>query len=65
MARGSVAAELSSMSTAVEELTKRITAIAETCSATKRHDLAGELFKAERALQGAQRTLDRVIAWDS
>ena len=54
-------AELSSLSTALEELTRRVTAIAEAYAAAKRDDLAGELFQAERALASAQRSLVRVV----
>ena len=54
-------AELSSLSTALEELTRRVTAIAEAYAAAKRDDLAGELFQAERALASAQRSLTRVV----
>ena len=54
-------AELSSLSTALEELTRRVTAIAEAYAAAKRDDLAGELFQAERALASAQRSLARVV----
>ncbi|MGH9165188.1 MAG: hypothetical protein ACRDZW_06740 [Acidimicrobiales bacterium] len=58
---GSVGAEVSSMATAVEELTRRVTAAADACSSSKRHDLAAELYKAERALMGARRSLERVV----
>ncbi|MGH9155036.1 MAG: hypothetical protein ACRD1K_04130 [Acidimicrobiales bacterium] len=61
---GSAAAELSSMATAVDELTRRVTAIADDYRAARRDDLAAELFKAERALIGARRNLERVVGWD-
>jgi ElaB/YqjD/DUF883 family membrane-anchored ribosome-binding protein len=60
-AMSSIEAELSSLATALEELTGRVTAIAEEHSGTARDDLATELFEVERALSGAQRRLARVI----
>lgn len=63
-APGSVAAELSSLATAVDELTRRVTAIADGLRTAGRDDLAGELYKAERALLSARRHLDRVVGWE-
>ena len=60
----SPAAELSSLATALEELTRRVTAIAEGYARAKRDDLAGELYRVERALTGAQRSLARVVDWE-
>ncbi len=57
----SPAAELSSLSTALEELSRRVSTIAEAYAAAKRDDLAGELFQAERSLASAQRSLTRVV----
>ena len=57
----SSAAELSSLATALEELTRRLTAIAEGYERAKRDDVAVELYRAERALDGARRTLERVV----
>ena len=56
----SPAAELSSLSTALEELSQRVTAIADDYAASKRDDLASELYHAERALVSARRSLARV-----
>jgi len=53
------------MATAVEELARRVTALADGYRAARRDDLAGELDKAERALVGARRNLDRVVAWEA
>ena len=53
--------ELSSISAALDGLTKRIASTAESFSGTERDDLAGTLFEVERALQGAQRRLDKVV----
>ncbi|MGH9062583.1 MAG: hypothetical protein ACRD0L_01150 [Acidimicrobiales bacterium] len=52
--------ELSSLATALADLTRRITAIAETYARAEREDLAAELYAAERALVGAHRRLTRV-----
>lgn len=54
-------AELSSLATALENLTERVTAIAETADRTADETLAGELYEVERALAGAQRRLARVV----
>ncbi len=54
-------AELSSLATALEELARRVTSIADAYVAAKRDDLAGELYQAERSLAGAQRNLSRVV----
>ena len=53
-------AELSSMATALEELGRRIEAVATAYERDKRLDLAGELFEAERAVSTAVRRLGRV-----
>ena len=54
-------AELSSLRTAVEELTKRVTDIADRCAADKQDDLASDLYKVERALEDAGRRLTRML----
>jgi hypothetical protein len=53
--------ELSSITTALDDLTRQVTAIAEGLERTDRDDLAKELFEAERALLGAGRRLARVV----
>ena len=53
--------ELSSISTALGELTNQVTTIAERMERTDREDLAKELFEAERALLGAGRRLAKVV----
>lgn len=58
----SPAAELSSLATALEELSQRVTNIADAYVAAKRDDLAGELYQAERSLAGARRNLGRVVS---
>jgi hypothetical protein len=52
-------AELSSLATALEELTKRVTSLADGL-AGQQQDLAVELFEVERSLNGAQRRLRKV-----
>ena len=54
--------ELSSLSTSLDELARRLSAFAEDAAANKRDDLASELFEIERALLGAARRLTRLIA---
>lgn len=53
--------ELSSIATALAELTRQVTAIAEQLEQSERDDLAKELFEAERALLAAGRRLARVV----
>jgi len=53
--------ELSSVSSALDDLTKRIGTAAESFSGTTREDLATTLFEVERALQAARRRLDTVV----
>ncbi|MHB1710328.1 MAG: hypothetical protein ACYCV7_02835 [Acidimicrobiales bacterium] len=55
-------AELSSLTTALEELTGRVTAHAEAAHLAKEDDMAKELFAIERALAGATRRLVRLTA---
>jgi hypothetical protein len=54
--------ELSSIATALEELTRRVTVHADAADATKDDETAKELFAIERALQGASRRLTRLTA---
>jgi hypothetical protein len=54
-------AELSSLATALEDLTRRVTSLAEGL-AGQQADLATELFEVERSLNGAQRRLRKVVA---
>lgn len=57
----SPAAELSSLATALDELTRRVTAIADRYAVDRRDDLATELYHVERALVGASRSLAKVV----
>jgi hypothetical protein len=54
--------ELSSIATALEELTRRVTVHADAADAAKDDETAKELFAIERALQGASRRLTRLTA---
>lgn len=58
---GSPVAELSSLLTQLEEVTKRVTTIADGYQEGKREDLAGDLYQVERSLRAGARTLARVI----
>lgn len=57
----SVGPQLSSVSTALDELTERVTGIAESLSGTERDDVATSLFEVERALRSAGRQLTRLV----
>jgi len=48
------------MSTALEELARRVSSIADRYSGSKRDDVAAELYEVERALKGAHRRLAKV-----
>lgn len=52
--------ELSSVSTALDELTKRLSAMAD-ASVGAKEDLSVELFEIERSLRGAQRRLHKLL----
>lgn len=54
-------AELSSISTALDELSERIAKIADEMSRSGQNDIAHELFEVERALTPAQRRLTRLV----
>jgi hypothetical protein len=53
--------ELSSVSTAVEELLKRVTEIAEGLAPLERDAVGPDLYDVERSLRSAQRRLRRII----
>lgn len=57
---GSIA-ELSSVSSVLEELTKRVSALADVEAAATHDELANELYAVERVLAGAQRRLVRLV----
>ena len=53
-------AELSSLATALSELTRRVGSLAEQAETAHDEELSGELFSVERALRGAGRRLERL-----
>ncbi|HEX9969557.1 MAG TPA: hypothetical protein VGB03_05405 [Acidimicrobiales bacterium] len=55
------AAELSSLATALDELTTRVSGIAEGFQRSKREDVAGDLFAVEGLLDTARRRLEKVV----
>jgi hypothetical protein len=55
-------AELSSVSTALDELTRRLGAMAEAAESEKDEDTSTELYAVERALRGAHRRLQKLTA---
>ncbi len=55
------APQLSSIGSALAELTQRLTAIAETMTGTEREDVAVALYEVERSLVTGSRRLDEVL----
>ena len=55
-------AELSSIHTALESLTLRISGFADSLAGTERDDLAAALYEVERSLGTATRRLERIVA---
>jgi hypothetical protein len=53
--------QLSSVATALAEMTRRITGIADEFAGTEREDIATTLYEVERALQAASRRLEKVV----
>ena len=60
--RSAERAELSSLTTALAELTRRLASMAETAAERRDDELSGELFAVERALRAAIRRLERLHA---
>lgn len=60
----SSAAELSSLSTALEEIRRRVSVLADSFNSARREDLALELTAVDRQLHHAVRRLDKVVAAD-
>lgn len=54
-------AELSSISSTLNQLTQRITTLGEAASTRKDERVASELFAIERSLVAAARRLDRLV----
>jgi hypothetical protein len=55
-------AELSSVRTVLDELTRRLAAMAEAAQAQMDEETAIELFAVERALRGAHRRLEKLTS---
>jgi len=55
-------AELSSIHTALEGLTQRISGFADSLAGTDRDDIASALYEVERSLSTAQRRLEKIVA---
>jgi hypothetical protein len=55
-------AELSSLATALQELTQRVTAMADAAIQAKDESTASDLYEAERALRAATRRLTKLAA---
>ncbi|HEV7886098.1 MAG TPA: hypothetical protein VGO92_00955 [Acidimicrobiales bacterium] len=53
-------AELSSLATALDDLARRVTTLAEGL-ANEQQDMAVELYEVERSLNGARRRLRKVV----
>jgi hypothetical protein len=54
-------AELSTLRSQLEEITARVTSVAERFGTTPDSAVAGDLFAAERALTAARRSLDKAL----
>ena len=54
--------ELSSISSSLDQIARRVTALADSATAAKRDDVASNLIAVERALVGAVRRLERMLA---
>lgn len=53
-------AQLASLSTALRDLTQRITELADSYQGSPREDVAASLYEIERNLQAASRRLEKV-----
>jgi hypothetical protein len=54
--------ELSSIASSLELISRRVTALADAAIAAKRDDVGSDLIAVERALVGAVRRLERLLA---
>jgi hypothetical protein len=54
--------ELSSIASSLEQIGRRVTALAEAAIAAKRDDVGADLIAVERAVLGAVRRLERLLA---
>ena len=55
-------AELSSIASSLEQLTKRVAAMAETAQQDKAEQVAVDLFAVERELASAERRLSKMVS---
>jgi hypothetical protein len=55
------AAQLSSLTTSLDDLVQRVTALAENFQGSPREDVAADLFDVERHLQGAHRRMQKLV----
>jgi hypothetical protein len=53
--------ELSSISSSLEQLSRRIASLGESAQRSKQEDVAAELFAVERAIASAERRLTRLV----
>jgi hypothetical protein len=56
-----LAAQLSTIASSLDDLTHRITELADSRSSQPDDDVASELYEVERALQHASRRLQRIV----
>ena len=61
MDRASDRSELNALSSSLEDIRNRITAVADTYRPTSRSDIAESLYEVERSLRTAGRQLDRAV----
>jgi hypothetical protein len=54
--------ELSSIASSLEQISRRVTALADAATAAKRDEIAANLIAVERALLSAVRRLERLLA---
>jgi hypothetical protein len=57
----SITPQLSAISTALTDLTRRVVDLAESQSGSEREDVATVLFEVERSLVAANRRLERLV----
>ncbi|MDA8032974.1 MAG: hypothetical protein M0T71_02210 [Actinomycetota bacterium] len=55
-------AELSSLASSLDQLTRRVTSLGEAAASHKDERVAGELFAVERSLVTAGRRLERLVS---
>ena len=58
----SITPQLSTISTALTDLTTRVSTLADSLTGTERENVASVLFEVERSLQTAGRRLDKLLS---